>query len=701
MQSIVSKGKNITEAINLGLDLLEATKKEVNIEILQYEKKGFLGIRSKEAIVKLTKIEKASSTDASSGSEKPSGPRDPFAVLEEMVEQIPSPNLEKIEPSLIDEGQNKDRDEHDISQDRLGEVWVENGKLYCRSSPDHFPMVTLTKGIKLYKNHQLVTEKTTIITENDHYEMKVEHEEKGTKWHTSIDDHKLKVQLSVEPGYKILRSIPDIEPAQHIQIEVEEKKEVHNSLTYGTIVEKLRALRVIHGFNHNEMVKASEATEPGTYEIATGKEPKPGRDGWVEPKMDLEEKVGPVEDEDGSVDYHEIRSIPTVESGQVIAIIHPPIPGECGYTVTNETIPAKQTFPVALKVGRGISILDDKIIALEAGRPKIEMRGYFVKAAIMPKHMHYGDVNLTSGNIHFSGDVEIVGNIDESMIVEAKEGDIIVHKEINRATVIASGAIITYGNIVGSEVSAGKSNLLVTELGHLLGILHQNVEKMLMLIQQLTCSPAFKDTDFSRGGLKPLLSILLEKKFQNFASMAKQYVSVVRNGEDHLPDDEWREVAVALSQLFLSLTNEVITQERMLQLSQKMKELHELSQIPVEPNSYLSIPSVSNSRLYCSGNVRITGKGCVNTKIHAGGFLKINGIIRGGEVYGRLGVDIMEAGSEIGTPTLVAAPSDQQIKIVKAMEGTTIKIGNVRYNFKETAYRVLARLDQDERIVFD
>ena len=120
----------------------------------------------------------------------------------------------------------------------------------------------------------------------------------------------------------------------------------------------------------------------------------------------------------------------------------------------------------------------------------------------------------------------------------------------------------------------------------------------------------------------------------------------------------------------------------------------------LKSNSNIIIPNAQNSSLYCRGNILILGKGCINSKIHAGGTLKIMGILRGGEVYGRLGVEINEAGSESGIPTVITVPDDQNIIINKAMEGTTIKIGNVKHILKDTRYRLNARLDENARIVF-
>ena len=235
----------------------------------------------------------------------------------------------------------------------------------------------------------------------------------------------------------------------------------------------------------------------------------------------MDTQAGLKEKEDGRVDFREIKTIPTVERGTIIAVVHPPIPGQLGYTVTNEPIPPKQTFPIVLETGNGIVVVEDKIVSTESGRPLIEQRGQLVKVSNIPKLTHIGDVDLSTGNIRFVGDVEILGKVNESMVVEAA-GDIFVDQSVNFALLTTSGAITTFGNIIGSELSAGKSNLIVEELSHLLGNIHQQVEKLISLIKQLTLSPAFKSSDFSRVGLQPLLRIILEKKFKNFPPLSKK-----------------------------------------------------------------------------------------------------------------------------------------------------------------------------------
>jgi uncharacterized protein len=678
MQSILSKGNSINEAISIGLEILNTTRDEVNIEIVEQGTKGILRIGSKKSIVKLTKIRDTTSTP------------EIINLLNDITEE--EENLENFSHE-----ENTIAVEHEPLE---GMVWISNGRIEFKSSPSHFPTLTIQSGIKLYKNNLLVDVKTTVISELDRYDIEGENEEFETKWKVSLDDQKVKAQLYIEPGYRIIRTIPDMEPNNHLEITPIEKIEVKNTLTYQDVLQKLAEMGVIKGINGSQIQKALEASIPSTFEIATGQAPTEGSDGWVELKVDVKVQKGPKEGENGKVDFRETITIPNVDRGQVIGIIHPHIQGESGYTVTNETILPKQVFPTIFIAGTGVVKVANKIVATQSGRPHLERRGQLLRVKIFQKLTHKGNIDLSSGNIRFSGDVEILGEVENKMIVEA-EGDIYVKKTVTNATLTSSGAIRSNGSIIGSEVSAGKNNMFVTELGHLLAIINKNIVNIITIIKQLIqTSPAFKSTDLQRYGLQPVIRILLEKKFNNLVTIVKKYIEDVSRGERYLESEDWRLIGVTLSQCFLSISNKVTSLEDLILLSKKIEKLIVLADTPVEPDSFITIPNALNSQLYCSGNVQVFGQGCVNTKIHAGGTVKITGIIRGGEVYGRMGVDVNESGAESASSTLISVPSDQKIQINKAMEGTIIKIGTARFIFKETRYNIHASLDHEGRIVF-
>ncbi len=75
--------------------------------------------------------------------------------------------------------------------------------------------------------------------------------------------------------------------------------------------------------------------------------------------------------EDGTVDYREIETIATVGEGDLIAVVHPPQQGKPGLTVTNEVIPVKEVHPVTIKLGKGVTMDENRILAVQGGRPQI------------------------------------------------------------------------------------------------------------------------------------------------------------------------------------------------------------------------------------------------------------------------------------------------------------------------------------------
>ncbi|GEL77046.1 hypothetical protein TMU01_12810 [Tenuibacillus multivorans] len=686
MQRFISKGRNIEEAINLGLKVMGVEREGVEIEVVQMGSKGFIGIGRKPAIVKLSLNQNSHEDQELSTSNDQN--RDGDLSIEEAIDHM------SFEDGLEDDGSINKQD------DLLGKVWVDNGQVFVKDSSTKYPAVTIGEGIKLIKNNEEIKEKSTILTEKDQVDIQIEGDiqKETTDWKVHLEDQELRAVLEVNPGYEIHRNLKDIEPDEHIELSIEEMKEVINTLSYEEVIEELDLLRIAYGINYNEIIQATTVTEPSQFTVAKGLKPQSGENGWVEYKVDINPQNGLVEGEDGKVDFRESKLIPTVEKGEFIAVIHPPKPGIPGVTVTNEPLPAPQTFPIKLSTGKGIAEVDQQLVATESGRPSIEQRGQLVKAAIVPKLLHRGNVNLSSGNIRFNGDVEIIGEVEENMLVEA-DGEIFVHKSTSYASLTTSNSIVVKGNVVSSELEAGKSNMLMVELGHLLEKMHQQIDQMITFIKQLSQSQAFKSNGFSMTDLQPLITIILEKRFKGFASHAKEYQEAIQSEGEFL-SEEWGQVANELKHIFLTLSNQRITMDRLINLSKKMKELAEFSQIPTDHNTYISIAEADNSSLYCSGDINIIGKGSINSKVHTDGHLHVRGLVRGGEVYGRLGVKIREVGSNSGAKTVVSVPGDQIIKINRALEGTVLKIGNAKYTLYEERKHVMAKLNESEEIIF-
>jgi uncharacterized protein len=686
-QSIVSKGKNVMDAVNIGLGILGAEKGDVSIEIIQQESRSFF--RSKPAVVKLTKTKTENEKETSPPLEEVIAEELTFRVLEQSIEPEKNVTKEREQPTFP------------ASMQTEGKVWVKDGQLVGKPSPMQYPTITVGKGINLYRNGERI-EGSVVVTKDVKFEIHTEDEIIETIWDMEMDSQKLTVTLHVEPGKKISRYVKDTKPESHLFLEAHEEIEWQNTLTYEDVLLNLESLKVIHGFHHTEIMKAIETKEAGSFIIAKGKEPTEGQNGYIELKSDVDLKEeGPKRLENGNVDYRELKYIPTVNKGQVIAVIHPPTPGLPGVTVTNEPLPAKQTYPLIVRAEKGTLLMenDTKIVAMEPGRPMIEQSSQLVKVSIMDKMIHHGDVDISTGNIRFNGDVDIIGNINNEMKVEAT-GMVTVTKNVDMSTINAKDSVIIHRNIIGSSISSGKDNLFISELLLLVDELEQDVAKLIQSMDQLSKVPALKLSDYESKGLLPLIKLLLEKRFRNIPLIVKQFKEVITKGRGWL-DEEWEEFAVHLRDCFLStMPSKWHTFEQLQVLLSIIQQFQSKYRLVNNEKNFIELLYALNSSIYCSGDVTIFGQGCFNTKIQSGGNLKINGVLRGGVVYARLGAFIKEAGAVGGVSTRIIVPAGQKIMIDLAREGTTIQIGKYSHTFDQDIHHIEATLDENGRISF-
>ncbi|RCW71887.1 flagellar assembly protein A [Saliterribacillus persicus] len=697
MRELISKGKTVHEAIAIGLELMEVKKKEVNIEILQHATSGFIGLGKKEAVVKLSKAHKKGKAEV----EVANNTNDLNDNIDEDI------SLDKLMDEYLEKEEvtNENITNENLSNTKIkvknnhGYAWIKDNHLEVKDMDDIYATASIGKGITLYRNEQKVTDSKIILTENDKYRLDYEKSsKKAMSWSISVIKNGLEAMLDVKPGEITEWQLKEVDEAEHIDIELISESKPINTLTEDQILKRLEELNVTVGINQDAIDHAIGTKEAGRFVVATGLEPKEGMNGELELKVDINASNGLMEDEQGNVNFKDSKMIPSVEIGTILAILHPPIPGLSGKTVTSEEIPAKDTYALQLNKGSGVDLIDDKLIATEPGKPVIEKRGHYVKASILSKLVHDGNVNLASGNIRFNGDIEIRGEVEDNMIVEAG-GDIYIHQNVSESSLTASKSMIIKGNVGNSNLAAGKHNLLVMELGQVIQVLSLQVKQMIPIIEQLMKSPVYKKKELTTNGLQPMIMLLLEKKFKDFKTSAKKYVDIVERADRFIEEEEWKNVSRDIKRIFINLSSQKTNLNDLKTLLESMEELTVLSHAEVEPNSFITISDTVNSQIYSSGDIQIIGKGCINSKVHAGGKLDIHGIARGGELFGRLGISINEVGSISGTKTTLSVPKDQKIKLSLAYEGTLLRIGETIYRVQRDERFITAQLNDKEQII--
>jgi uncharacterized protein len=687
-QTVLIKGKNVLEAIELGLNLLESKKEEVYIEVIQQEKEGFLRLGSKKAVVKLTKIT-------------------PHPNLEKKLSVLPFEKVKVWANSLISDKSDNDTELKLSSHFKLtkkdmeleGKVWVEDGQIFSKPSTFSDTTITVGNGVQLYKNGKQVFGTVNVI-KDDQFELKTMVETIETKWDIHIDENYLNVWLYVQPGIRRTFKVMDVTPDTHIKVEGKEFVEVTNELEYQEIVAKLNELKIIHRLNHTEIKRAVKTEVEGRFNIASGIKPKDGENGKIEFLVDTEKKMGLKQRTNELNHSSDVQVIPSVQRGQVLALIHPPSHGSDGYTITNEPISPTPANPVIVHPGKGINLIENgtKMVATESGRAVIEQKGLIANVFIIPKLTHPSDVNVSSGNIHFKGDVEIVGNVDEGMEVEA-EGEVVVYQNAYVSSISANHSVSIRGNAIGSTISAGKRDLLIAEMIQLLLNIQMEKKRLILSIQQIMNIPAFKMSDYYEKGLLPLIKLLLEQKFKVLLKYVKQFIEITDKNRK-IVDIEWLTLAEQLRLCFLtSILNEYHTIENMSSLLTNIGEMIEDYQVD-ERDTKVNLRYALNSTIFSAGDAHIHGQGCFNTNIHSEGIITINGVFRGGKLYSKSEVHIKEADTIGGVVSKIIVPSNGKIHIRLAREGTMIQIGEALHIFQRDQSNINAKLDERGKLVY-
>ena len=140
------------------------------------------------------------------------------------------------------------------------------------------------------------------------------------------------------------------------------------------------------------------------------------------------------------MNYAALNLIHNVKEGQEICRLIRPTEGEPGCTVLGQEIPAKSGKSVPLPKGRNTELSDDEdaLVASVSGHVEFTGRSFQVKPVLDID----GDVDFSTGNIKFLGDVNIKGDVLTGFTVRAM-GSIWVGGVIEAGSTVEAGGDLT------------------------------------------------------------------------------------------------------------------------------------------------------------------------------------------------------------------------------------------------------------------
>ncbi|MDM8533095.1 FapA family protein [Clostridiaceae bacterium HSG29] len=205
---------------------------------------------------------------------------------------------------------------------------------------------------------------------------------------------------------------------------------------------------IIHGIDYSMIEKIVQNPEEGKYLIAVGKKHVNGKNAEIQYKFDINTKLHPEENDDGSVDYKKMHLLKKVEKDGVLAIKILAVEGENGVTVTGKDIYAKNGKDSNFRIGKGAIISEDGLTlrAEYAGAIAFDNDKISVSEIL---DLRKG-VGVSTGNINFHGKVVIDGIVETGFEVKATD-DIVINGIVEGATIISGGSIEISKGVQGND----------------------------------------------------------------------------------------------------------------------------------------------------------------------------------------------------------------------------------------------------------
>ena len=227
-------------------------------------------------------------------------------------------------------------------------------------------------------------------------------------------------------------------------------------LTGEEMLELLSKHGVIYGINkvsfetilkypvYNEMILIAEGTPSVN-----------GQNGKVQFFFDTTKDRKPTILEDGRVDFRELNLIESVQKGQKLCELLPPVVGTKGRNVMGVELPAVDGKPATLPRGRNVEVSEDGLSLLAAIDGQVNYLDD--KVNVFSSYEVPADVDNSTGNIYFVGNVVVRGNVLSGFTIEAG-GNVEVWGVVEGATIKSGGDIILRRGMQGVGKGILKSN---------------------------------------------------------------------------------------------------------------------------------------------------------------------------------------------------------------------------------------------------
>ncbi len=214
--------------------------------------------------------------------------------------------------------------------------------------------------------------------------------------------------------------------------------------------------KIVYGIQEEGLARLLLPSYDTSVEVARGTPAVDGENGSCKELYAREREATITEKEDGSVDYKELGMICDLPAGSVICEITLPTEGTSGTNIQGRELKARAGKKAMPPLGEGTRVSDDGLKAITTVSGNLVFRG---GRFTVDEVFRVQDVDYDIGNIQFSGDVVVSGEVQDGFEIRAG-GNITLQGRVGSATLEAKGNIHIEQGINGTgkaEITAAKN----------------------------------------------------------------------------------------------------------------------------------------------------------------------------------------------------------------------------------------------------
>ena len=560
-----------------------------------------------------------------------------------------------------------------------------------------YPTIEPSQNLTVFVNGEPVAE-ATIVTAEDDIRIETTGKEPYLEMNVEISDDRLSAFMVINRYFGREFRVRDCSPCLQARVATITAMEIPPRKISPREIIQLLSEKGICGVSDSAISRICECNTEGEQKVlvARGRPATPSQNAVIKYTF-LEKPETGNPPENPFQKTHDL----SVEVGAVLAVKSEAIQGTVGVDIFGAPIKPKPPQDVEILAGDGVRLIKNNTVAVasQAGRPVLDGRRQKV-LKVIPVYTVPGDVDINVGSISFKGDIVIWGDVLEGFCITAGR-DITVHGNVIQAQLYAGGNINLLKNVISSELNAGGTAIVFKKLMPHLNRVFLLIQNLLQAMQVLKKHHSFKLNDLQKGEGR-LFQLLIDTKFKMLPQIIQEIFDIISSSKvpiaaEYMRDMEHLHKLTGINPSGINNGQEVFNILRIMEgILQKMQE-----DIDFTEPSNITLSYTQNSIINASGDITVTGRGAIISKLSAGGDININfvnAVVRGGQLSAHGKVNVRELGSNADVICIVEINEGSVLEAQLVHPAVTVKSNWGKYQFDRLSRSVKAYIKPEGKL---